>query len=218
MVSADAAPQRLIPRWFTALSVLLLGFLAVVFLVLAALASGPMRPAVWALVVMTSALLVAALSALARPRRRREPEVRPDGTRVLRAPALTVVALLVALAAAYVAAGWLAWLAATDLAELEAPGASLVAVLGAIGLVPDVVRLLTGRLHRWTLEVGPEVVRYRGYRTDVAYPRRDVRGGTIQRRGPAGVRIDVRGGTGPVVPAAALDVPAEQVIEVLRNR
>ena len=218
MVSVDAVPVRLIPRWFTAVTLLLLGLFTVLFLLLAVLASGPMRPAVWALVVMVGSLLVAALSALARPRRRRELPVLADGTRVLRAPVTTGLALLVALAAAYVAAGWIAWLAVTDLDALEAPGASLVAVLGAVGMLPDVVRLLTGRLHRWTLEVGPETVRYRGYRTDVTYPRREVRGATVQRRGPAGVRIDVRGGGGPVVPAAAFDVPAEQVLEELRRR
>ena len=55
----------------------------------------------------------------------------------------------------------------TDFDEIEAPGATLLTVVGALGMLPDLVRLLTGRLHRWRLEIGPETVRYRGYRTDV---------------------------------------------------
>lgn len=216
----DERSIRLIPRWYTAT---VLTFFTVLFLGAAGLgvfASGPMVPFAWGMVVATGAIVVAALSALARPRRRRELPVRADGTRVLAGPLLTVVAVLVASSALLVSAGLLAYVALTDFDEIESPGAALVAVVGAVGLLPDVVRLLTGRLHRWRLEIGPETVRYRGYRTDVTYPRRDVTGGVLHLRHPAGVEIDLRGGAakGAVIPATAFDVPAEQVIEELRRR
>ena len=210
--------MTLIPRWFVGIVLALLTCFVLVSLVLVALASGPMLVSAWGLLVMAVAMLVAALSSLARPRRRREPEVLPDGTRVLRGPLLTVVALLVALVAVYVVAIAWTWVALTDLDRIEAPGAAFATVVGAVGMLPDVVRLLTGRLHRWTLEVGPESVTYRGYRTSRTWARREVRGGVVQARGPAGVRIDVRGGGGPVLPAAAFDVPAEQLLEELRQR
>ena len=56
---------------------------------------------------------------------------------------------------------------------------------------------------------------YRGYRTDVTVPWKDVRGAEIQERGPAGVRIDLRGARrkDPVVPITAFTVPAEQLVE-----
>ena len=220
MVSAGTVPVRLIPRWYTAVVVASLAVLTLGAVGLGVFSSGPMVPSAWTFAAATGAGLVAALSALARPRRRRELEVLPDGTRVLRGPLLTVVALLVAWAALSVTAGIWLYVAVTDFDEIEAPGATLLAVVGAVGMLPDLVRLLTGRLHRWTLEIGPETVRYRGYRTDVTYPRRDVRGGLVHPRHPAGVEIDLRGGAtqGAVVPATAFDVPAEQVIEELRRR
>jgi hypothetical protein len=52
-------------------------------------------------------------------------------------------------------AGW-----RSDLLALEAPGASLVMVVGAVGSLPDLLRLLTGRLHRWRLELGPDALIY----------------------------------------------------------
>lgn len=212
--------MRLIPIWFTVvvLTVLLVFTLAMVGLGL--FASGPMLPFAWGMSVATGAAFVAAVSALARPRRRRELATRPDGTRVLEGPLLTVVALLVAWAALMVSAVVIGYVALTDFDAIEAPGAAFVTVVGAIGMLPDVVRLVTGRLHRWRLEIGPETVRYRGYRTDVSYRRRDVKGGLIHRRGPAGVEIDLRGAAvkGAVIPATAFDVPAEQIIEELRRR
>ncbi len=107
-----------------------------------------------------------------------------------------------------------AWLAVTDLRSLDSPGFALLAILGALASLPDLVRLLTGRLHRWTLELGPATLTYRGYHTDITVPCRDVRGAAVQRRNPAGVRIDLRAGRDPlVVPITAFDVPAEQLVE-----
>lgn len=220
MVSTEQVPVRLIPRWYTATVVTFLSVLTLGAVGLGVFSSGPMVPSAWTFALTTGAGLVAAFSALARPRRRRELRVLPDGTRVLEGPLLTVVALLVAWAAVTVTAGLWAYVAVTDFDEIEAPGATLLTVVGAICMLPDLARLLTGRLHRWRLEIGPETVRYRGYRTDVTYRRRDVRGGLIHPRHPAGVEIDLRGGAvkGAVIPATAFDVPAEQVIEELHRR
>jgi hypothetical protein len=220
VAGAEARPVRLIPRWYTATVVAFLSVLTLGAVGLGLFSSGPMVPSAWSFALATGAGLVAAISALARPRRRREPQVLPDGTRVLVGPLLTVVALLVAWAAVTVTAGLWAYVALTDFDAIEAPGATLLTVVGAVGMLPDLVRLLTGRLHRWRLEIGPETVRYRGYRTDVTYRRRDVRGGLVHPRHPAGVEIDLRGGAskGAVIPATAFDVPAEQVIEELRRR
>lgn len=213
----DAQPLRLIPRWFTVVVLSSFSTACLGAVGLGVFASGPMVPFAWALAVATFAVVVAAVPALARPRRRRELPVRPDGTRVLEGPLLSVVAVLVASVALVVGAVLLGYVAVTDFEAIEAPGAALVAVVGAVGMLPDLVRLLTGRLHRWRLEIGPETVRYRGYRTDVTYPRRDVTGGIVHLRHPAGVEIDLRGGAvrGAVVPIAAFDVPAEQIIEEL---
>lgn len=219
-VTAGATAVRLIPRWYTATVCTFLGVLTVGAVGLGIFSSGPLVPSAWTFALTTGAGLVAAVSALARPRRRRELPVRPDGTRVLEGPRLTVVALLVAWAAITVTAVLWAYVAVTDFDAIEAPGAAFLTVVGAVGMLPDLVRLLTGRLHRWRLEIGPETVRYRGYRTDVTYRRRDVRGGLVHPRHPAGVEIDLRGGAtkGAVIPATAFDVPAEQIIEELRRR
>lgn len=211
-------PSRLIPRWFAVAVIGLLVLFTLFALGLGLFATGPMVPSAWTMTVAGVGGLVAAVPALAGRRRRREPVVSRDGTRVLRGPLMIVVGLLVAWAALYATAGIWIYVALTDIDEIESPGFALVTVIGALGMVPDLVRLLTGRLHRWTLEVGPESVRYRGFRTDVSYRRGEVKGGRLHPRGPAGVQLEVRGGGGAVIPATAFDVPAEQIIEMLRRR
>ncbi|HWJ09752.1 MAG TPA: hypothetical protein VNS46_10275, partial [Nocardioides sp.] len=217
---AVVSRDRLIPRWWTATVVLALLLGTVVGLVMALVSDGALAWSGAALSVAFAALLLAAVSALVRPRRPREPEIAADGTRTFRAPTATVVGLLVAWAMLLVTAAAWAWLAVTDFGALESPGFALVAVVGALASLPDLVRLLTGRLHRWTLELGPVSLRYRGYRTDVTVPCRDVKGAAIQRRNPAGVRIDLRGSDADVVvPITAFAVPAEQLVdEVHRAR
>lgn len=215
-------PERLIPRWFAvvvvgtfaALTILLVG-------VTAAFGDGFADMSMYGVATFSFLMLVAAISSLVRPRRRREPEVTADGARVFRAPALTVWPLVGAWMAVMVTAVAWGWVLMTDLGALESPGFSLVTVVGSIGLLPDFARLLTGRLHRWTLTLGPDELTYRGYRTDVSVPWKDVRGAEIQQRGPAGVRIDLRGARAkdPVVPISAFTVPAEQLVEeIVRAR
>lgn len=206
--------ERLIPRWWTALVLLLVLLGVAVGLVMALVADGALAWSGVGLLVAFAGLLVAAVSAFARPRRRREPEVAADGTRTFRAPLLTVAGLLVAWAALLVVALLWAWLAVTDFGTLESPGFALLAIGGALASVPDLVRLLTGRLHRWTLVLAPTSVTYRGYHTAVSVPTRDVKGAVVQQRNPAGVRIDLRAGQDAVVvPITAFDVPADQLVE-----
>lgn len=208
------SPARLVPRWWSATVVLLLLAGTAVGLVMTLVADGALAWSGAGLLVAFAGLLVAAGSALVRPRRPREPEVAGDGTRTFRAPAPTVAGLLLAWAALLVVAGLWAWLAVADFGALESPGFALLAIAGGLASVPDLVRLLTGRLHRWTLELGPAALTYRGYRTAVTVPWRDVKGAAVQRRNPAGVRIDLRAAQEDVVvPITAFDVPAEQLVE-----
>ena len=213
-----SAPTRLIPRWYAATVVGVLTVLTLVVTGLAATADGIQGASAWGLVAATGLLLVAAASALARPRRPREPDVGPDGTRVFVAPAVTVWPLVGAWIALLVVAGLWVVVAATDLDAIESPGFALVTVFGALASLPDLARLLTGRLHRWRLELGPESISYRGYRTAETWPWSKVHGARIQARGPAGVAIDVKGaGDDPVVPITAFAVPAEQLIEEIQR-
>ncbi|MBM0126566.1 hypothetical protein [Pimelobacter simplex] len=206
--------RGLVPRWWTAsvLLLLLLGLLAAAAMTVAA--EGAVAWCGVGLLVAFAGLLVAAGSAFLRPRRRREPEVAIDGARTFRTPALTVAGLLAAWVALLVVALLWGWLAIVDLGSLESPGVALATVAAALASVPDLVRVVTGRLHRWTLVLGPTALVYRGYRTEVTVPLRDVTGASIQRRNPAGVRVDLRAARTPVViPIAAFDVPAEQLVE-----
>jgi hypothetical protein len=186
----SSAGRRLIPRWYAATVVVGLAvFTAVLVATAAAFADGLAGASMWGLAASSALALVAAASALVRPRRPREPETDRDGSRVFRAPRLTVWPLLGAwIALLATAAAW-SWLAVTDVGALESPGF-------------------------WTLALGPEQLSYRGYRTAVVVPWEDVRGAVLQERGPAGVRIDLRGArTDPVVPITAFDVPAEQLVD-----
>lgn len=214
MVTPVRATGRLIPRWFAVVVIGALTLFVLGFLVLALSVEGQMRWSAWGLVVFAALMWCSAVSALARPRRRREPQVTVDGVRVFVAPRLTTWPLVGAWLTLLVVAGLWAYAALTDFGALESPGFALLTIVGAIASLPDLVRLVTGRLHRWRLELGPDAITYRGFRTDVSWPWSKVHGARIQERGPAGVAIDVKGsGVDPVVPIAAFDVPAEQLVE-----
>lgn len=217
MVTA-AAPARLIPRWYTVVVVTALAVATLLFTGLALSLDGVMGWSAWGLVVTFGLLLVAAISALARRRRPREPKVTTEGTRVFEAPATTTWPLLGAWVAALVVATIWGYVALTDFDELESPGFALLTIVGALASLPDFVRLLTGRLHRWRLELGPDALTYRGYRTDQTWPWSKVHGARIQARGPAGLLVDVKGsGPDPVVPITAFAVPAEQLVEEIER-
>lgn len=208
-------PDRpLVPRWYVAavLAVLVVSTAATTGVAL--VRDGAVGWSLRLAALAAGLLLVAACSALARPRRRRPMRTTAAGVGVHRAPAATVWPLLGAwFAALAMAASWV-YLAVTDFSALEGHGWILVTVVGALGSAPDLVRLLTGRLHRWQLEIGPESLTYRGYRTDKTWPWSTIRGARVQQRGPAGVLIDVKGaGKDVVVPITAFAVPAEQLVE-----
>ena len=205
-------PDRLVPRVYTVTVVGVLVVLTLVFAGLALTADGVMAWSAWGLVAMTGCLLVAALSALVRPRRHREPRVTADGVRVFVAPAATTWPLVGAWVAVLVTAAVWGYVAVTDLDALESPGFVLVTIVGALASLPDLVRLLTGRLHRWTLEIGPDALTYRGYHTSETWPWSKVHGARLQAR-PAGVAIDLKGaGPDPVLPITAFDVPPDQLV------
>jgi amino acid transporter len=211
--------ERLVPRWFAPVTVTFLALLTLFLTVTGALVDdGLMSRSMVVLGVGCGLLLVSACSAFLRRRRRVEVAPSADGSRVLRAPALTVWPLVGALVALYVVVAMMAVVAVTDFAALEAPGATLVAVAGAIAGLPDLLRLLTGRLHRWRIELGPDAFTYRGYRTDLTVPWSKVGRATIQQKSPAGVLVNVRGESkDPVLPYAAFAVPAEQLVEEIER-
>ncbi|WP_408896032.1 hypothetical protein ACJ5H2_14065 [Nocardioides sp. R1-1] len=212
--------QRLIPRWWTAVVLLLLVAGVLAGAVMTLVSDGALAWSGGGLLVASIALLVTAFSALLRPRRRVPPEVLADGTRVFRAPAVTVAGLLIAWAMLLVVAAVWACQVVADAGQVASPGAALMSVVGAVASLPDLARLLTGRLHRWTLALGPEGLSYRGYRTSVTVPWREVTGAAVQPRHPAGVRVGLRAGRDPlVVPITAFGVAAEQLVdEVHRAR
>lgn len=209
----EPTPRRLIPRWYAATVV---GFLLVMLAVMAPAALTADEVGRWPVLLVAAAvlmILVAAVRSLVLPRRRRRLEADTTGTLVLEAPGTLVWPLVIAWLLVLAAALGFAVLLVADADQVEAPGAGVAAVLGAVASLPDLVRLLGGRLHRWRLTLGPDGFTYRGYRTDVTAPWSKVHGASIQQRGPAGVVID-RKGTGPdvVVPITAFDVPAEQIV------
>ncbi len=214
----DGSPSRLIPRWFTVTVISALTVAVAMALGMSFAADGALGWSFRAMLVFVGLLLVAAVSSLARPRRRRDPVVGADGIRTFLAPAATVWPLVGAMVALMAVAVMWAYVALTDFDSLESPGFTLVTVVAAVAALPDFGRLVTGRLHRWRLEIGPESIRYRGYRTDTTWPWSKVHGARIQARGPAGVVIDVKGaGADPVVPITAFAVPAEQLVEEIER-
>ncbi len=216
---AAVTAARLVPRWYAAVVTTILAIMLVVFLAMGLTSSGLTAWAGLLSVAWCLLLLVAAVTALVLPRRRRTLAPGPDGATVVEAPATLVWSLVAAWGVLLaVAALWAVNLVA-DFTGVEASGPTLVAVLGALASLPDLLRLLTGRLHRWRLVLRDDGFTYRGYHTDVTLPWSKVHGARVQARGPAGVLID-RKGTGPdvVVPITALNLPAEQVIEEIERR
>ncbi|MGH3347942.1 MAG: hypothetical protein ACRDO4_13270, partial [Nocardioides sp.] len=121
---------RLIPRWYAVVVVGALVVLTLLFLGLALTSEGVAGASAWGLTLATGLLLTAAISALARRRRPREPTVTTDGARVFLAPALTAWTLVGAwLALLAVAALWVVQ-AVTDFDALESPGFALLTILG----------------------------------------------------------------------------------------
>ena len=212
--------KPVIPRTWTVTVITVLVVATLGFALLGAFADVPLSWAGWLSAVSSGLLLLAAAVALTAPRRRRVLQPEPDGTLVIDSPAVVAAALVGAWFALLVVAALWVVVAVTDLGSIESPGFTLVMVLGAVGSLPDLVRLLTGRLHRWRLVLGPDELTYRGYRTEVTLPWSQVRGARIQRR-PLGVLIDRRGADpdpDPLVPITAFTLAPEQIVEEIQQR
>lgn len=210
------APPSLIPWWFTAG---VLGLLGAVFLLAGGVGLlGGSATAVWMrfLAVATGGGLLAAGTAFLSERRPERLEPGPDGRVVLTSPLGVAVGLVVALVATMAMAGAGVWFALTVGLGPDTGGALLLGLL-SLGLVPEVFRLLTGRLHRWRVEIGPEGLRYRGYRTDLRTTWTRVRDARVQPRHPAGVLVRTADGD-VVLPAAVFPVPPHDLAEVIHAR
>lgn len=198
---------------------LLIGVLAASGLLGIVYAEGLFRVSMFLLTFVALLLLLVAVRALVVPRRRRVLPVEADGTTTIRSPATLARGLVLAWLLMFgVGALWLVVMF-TDFDAIEAPGATMVTIVGLLASLPDFLRLLRGRLHRWELTLGPDGYRYRGYRTNESLAWSKVRGARIQARKPAGVRIDRRGNAPDlVVPIIAFDVPPEQIVEEIQAR
>lgn len=218
----------LVPRWYAALVLVLLTLGTVSGTVMAFVESGSLRVLGAALAWSSGCLVVAALSALTPAARRLglgRVRTSPDGSWVVRSPATTVVPLLGAWAGSFVAAG-AAVLVFVDhwprvWEAVDRPGNLALVAVGAVGTLPDVVRLVRGRLHWWELRGSPDgTVGYRGWRGAWTWEPGAVRGGRVHPRHPAGVEVDVRGTRrdGVVVPAAAFTLHPDELIALLAGR
>lgn len=216
--TAEGSP-RLVSRAWTAVVLVVLVLAAAMYAGLGSVSEGPTRWAAWLAALAWLLVLVAAVTAFVVPRRRRELVPGPDGTVRVESPALLAGSLVAAWFLVLVVAVLWAWVAVTDVDRIESPGFTFLVVLGAVASLPDLVRLLTGRLHRWRLVLGPEELTYEGYRTRETVPYRKLHGARVQRERPVGVLVD-RKGAGPdlVIPSPAFLVPAEQLAEVVTAR
>ncbi|MRJ76794.1 hypothetical protein GEV29_09620 [Aeromicrobium sp. SMF47] len=221
--------QRLISRrWVAGVVVLILVGLAS-FAAMAVALDGAGRVVGVAGLVFLGLHLIAALRAFVLPRRRRELPVDEAGRTIIEAPGSLVWPLVAAWAAVPILAAAFVVQAIVDVDSIESPGAAFAVVIATVFGLPDWFRLVTGRLHRWRVVLGPEDLSYRGYRTAIEVPWSRVRGASIQvggrtrgetkQRQTAGVLINLKGTRpDPVIPAAAFDVPAEQIVEEIQKR
>lgn len=123
---------------------------------------------------------------------RRSDDDAPQGDHLdLRAPTGVVVCLLGAWGLMLLSVMLWGVLLLTGARAVESPGFMLVAVLGAAGSLPDLLRLATGRLHRWSLRTDEAGLHYAGWRSRVDVGWSDVVRIDAQDR-PAGVVVHRR--------------------------
>jgi len=221
----------LVPRWFSAAVIGILTLFTLGMLALALADNGVMRWSAWGLFAAGALVLCSVVSALVMPRRGK-PIHGADGTITFLSPALTVWPLIGAWAALLCVASIWSYIAVTDFGELESPGFTLVTIAGAVGSLPDLGRLVTGRLHRWRVVIGPESITYRGYHTDQTWPLSRIHGARfnpprpIRRPGSrtdgnhqlAGVVIDLKGaGADPVIPMVAFRASPHTMVEEIER-
>lgn len=217
----------MVPRWFSVTAIGALTLFTLGMLALALADDGVLRWSAWGLCAAGALMLCSTVSALVVPRRGK-PVRGADGSVTFLSPALTVWPLIGAWTALLCVAALWSYIAVTDFGELESPGFALVTIAGAAGSLPDLARLVTGRLHRWRVVIGPDSLTYRGYRTDQTWPLSKVHGARfnpprpIRRPGArtdgnrqlAGVVIDLKGaGADPVIPMVAFRASPETMVE-----
>lgn len=143
-------PARLVSRWYVAAALSLVGICAATGLALAIGYDGVLALA-WAGAAAAALMEIAIVVALVVPRRTALPPADPSGSIVLRAPGVLVGSLLGSWIAVFVSAAFWVWVALTDFSQIDAAGPLLIMVLAVVGSLPELGRLLTGRLHRWQL-------------------------------------------------------------------
>ena len=189
---------------------------AVLFGLMAWAGDGPSRLGASGIAVAALLVWLAAVRATLVARRPLDP-VDPGAPLVVDTPR-SVPLLLVA--------GWLLMVVATlvwavaavrDPGSVDQPGFALVMTLAALASLPDLVRLATGRLHRWRVEADDEGLHYRGWRTDERVGWADVRGVRWQDR-PAGVVVERAGAEDLRIPITSFDEDPVQVAEALDQR
>lgn len=209
---------RLIPRWYVVLVFVLLGAAFVSAVMISVFADGADRMRAVVSAVPVGLVLVAVSTALLGHRRAVDVTADADGVTRVDSPFILGGSLVAAWAAFIVWVGVFGYALVTDTGSLTSPGFLGVGVLAGLGMVPDLWRLLTGRLHRWRLVLTPTEVTYRGYRTDVTVPWSRIHGARIQARKPTGVRIDVKGKADDiVVPYVAFRMPIDQMVELVEQ-
>ena len=179
---------------------------------------GPVRAAAWGVALAAVLLWGAVVQATLVPRGRGPVVPRPDGSVVVESP-LRLVVLVVAAWVVMLAAvlGWVV-VAITDLGSLESPGFTLVMMVGGVASLPDLVRLLRGRLHRWRVVADDDGIRYRGYHTDRVLTWSEVSAVRSPDK-PPGVTVERKdGGPALLVPAIAFDVLPDAIAQAVRER
>lgn len=166
--------------------------------------------AVWSL------LLVAAMICLV-PRRRQELQPEPAGL-VINSPTLLTASLLGAWALALVVAGVSGWLLLTDPDGMESRRVAIASLALGPASVPELIRLLQGKVHRWRIELGPDALTYRGYHADFTIGWDQIHGARVQHK-PVGVRVNRTGTTAdPLIPALPFRIPAQQIADEIAAR
>lgn len=209
------------PVWAKALGLFLTWGLGALIAAIALLdGDGP-----WALTMLavgTVAILlgVAFLKAIVVRRRVRPLRPAPDGTVAFRSPVAIYGSLLAAALLIVLSSPLAVWAVLTDSDDMTRPGRLLALPFLGIYFIPDLVRLLLGRLHRWQLILGPEAVTYRGHRTDVTVPWSETRGVLMQTAKPFHLVIKTRGTKQPDIGIRfdVFDVPAQQFLDEIGPR
>ncbi len=219
VVTPAAGPLRLIPRWYAACALTFFGLFTCVGVVAAAVEDGVVALA-WGFLAAAGVLFVVSLViALLWPRRRWALTPGPGGSVVIDSPVALAWSLLGSYLLVLCSAGVWIYLAVTDFSRISEAGPVVVVILGAIASLPELFRLLTGRLHRWRLTLTREGFTYQGYRRAVSEPWRAVHGVSTVRGKNASVVVDLKASRPDlVIPATVFLIDPGQLAEEISTR